>query len=265
MTSRATHRQDRQLLRFIAPAGFNGGVILQNNSGFTTDYNGVELQLTKRLSNRWMAHGSVAYTNWQQNVSGSNSCLGTATSWKGPTNVLTSGGASCGDGVQNFQQSLGSGSKGDVFLSSKWQFNISGLYQLPLNFNIAANLFGRQGYLLPYYASVSGARTRGSSLDALGSRSVIVGNSDNHRLKDVYQLDLRVEKVLPLFQKADLTLSIDMFNALNNDVIIQQSAQLSGRLPAARPIRTTSCPGKGNRVEERMSPRVLRFGARLSF
>ena len=46
-----------------------------------------------------------------------------------------------------------------MFLSSKWQFNVSGLYQLPLNFNVAANLFGRQGYLLPYYASVSAAAT----------------------------------------------------------------------------------------------------------
>ena len=183
------------------------------------------------------------------------------TSWKGPTNVLTSGGASCGDGVQNFQQSLGSGSKTDVYLSSKWQFNISGLYQLPLNFNVAANLFGRQGYLLPYYASVSGGDVGAS----LGSRNVIVGNSDDHRLKNLYQLDLRAEKVLPLFQKADLTLSIDMFNALNNDTILQQAAQLQRTAACGAADPTTSCPGKGNRVEERESPRVLRFGARLSF
>ena len=246
---------------FIAPAGFNGGVILQNDPGYTTDYNGVELQLTKRLSNRWMAHGSVAYTDWKQKVGSGNGCLGTVTSWKGPTNVLTSGGASCGDGVQAFQESTGSGSKGDVFLSSKWQFNISGMYQLPLNFNVAANLFGRQGYLIPYYASVSGGDVGAS----LGARNVIVGNSDDHRLKNLYQLDLRAEKVLPLFQKADLTLSIDMFNSLNSDTVLQQAAQLQRTTPCGASDPTKSCPGKGNRVEERESPRVLRFGARLSF
>ncbi|MGH9442470.1 MAG: hypothetical protein ACRD16_09350, partial [Thermoanaerobaculia bacterium] len=159
-------------------------------------------------------------------------------------------------------------------LSSKWQFNISGMYQLPLNFNIAANLFGRQGYLEPYYASVSGGDVcasdngpcnAGLTSPSIGSRNVIVGNSDNHRLKNLYQLDLRVEKVLPLFQKADLTLSIDMFNSLNSDTIVQQSAQLQRTTPCGASDPTTSCPGKGNRVEERQSPRVLRFGARLSF
>ena len=137
---------------FIAPAGFNGGLILGNDPGFTMDYNGVEMQLTKRLSNRWMAHASVAYTDWKQNVSGANGCLGTVNTWKGPTNVLTTGGAELRRRRSGFQESTGSGSKGDVFLSSKYQFNVSGLYQLPLNFNIAANLFGRQGYLIPYYA-----------------------------------------------------------------------------------------------------------------
>ncbi len=248
---------------FIAPAGFNGGAILTNDPGYTTNYNGVELQLTKRLSNRWMMHGSVAYTDWKQSVNGANGCLASnagLTSWKGPTNVLTPAGSSCADGGQVYQESLGSGSKGDVFLSSKYQFNVSGLYQLPMNFNVAANLFGRQGYLIPYYAAVSGGDVGAS----LGARNVIVGNSDDHRLKNLYQLDLRAEKVLPLFQKADMTLSIDMFNALNSDTILQQAAQLSttacGAANAAK-----SCTGKGNRVEERESPRVLRFGARLSF
>ena len=249
---------------FIAPAGFNGGKILTNNPGFSTDYNGVELQLTKRLSNRWMAHASASYTDWKQNVSGASGCLaqtgGSQTSWKGPTNVLTVFGPSCADGAQNFEESQGSGAKADVFLNSKWQFNVSGMYQLPLNFNIAANLFGRQGYLEPYWASVTGGDVGGT----VGSRQVIVGSSDSHRLKNLYQLDLRAEKVLPLFQKADMTLSIDVFNALNSSTVLQQAAQLSTK-PCGAADSSVSCTGKGNRVEETMSPRVLRFGARLSF
>ena len=249
---------------FVAPSDFNGGLTLANINGYSTNYNGVELQLTKRLSNRWMAHASVAYTDWKQSVDNANGCRaqinGGQATWKGPTNVLTPNGPSCGDGSQVFLQSAGSGSKADVYISSKYQFNISGLYQLPLNFNIAANLFGRQGYLEPYFATVSG----GDVGTSLGSRKVIVGSSDDHRLKNLYQLDLRVEKVLPLFQKADMTLSIDMFNALNSDTILQQAAQLS-TTACGSSSPADSCGGKGNRVEERMSPRVLRFGARLSF
>ncbi len=246
---------------FVAPAGFDGGIEVYNDSGFTTDYNGLELQLTKRLANRWMMHASAAYTDWTQKVSGANGCTGNATTgWAGPTNVLTPFGPSCGNNVQTFEQSAGSGAKGDVFLSSKYQFNVSGMYQLPLNFNIAANLFGRQGYLEPYYAAVSGGDT-GTSL---GTRKVMVGSSDDHRLKNLYQLDLRAEKVLPLFQKADMTLSVDLFNALNTDTVLQQAAQLSTTACGAANA-AVSCPGKGNRVEERVSPRVLRFGARLSF
>ena len=99
---------------------------------------------------------------------------------------------------------------------------------------------------------------------SLGSRKVIVGSSDDHRLNNLYQLDLRAEKVLPLFQKADMTLSIDVFNALNSSTVLQQSQQLSTTACGAS-AAAVSCTGKGNRVEETMSPRVLRFGARLSF
>ncbi len=60
---------------FIAPAAFTGGEELVNDPGFTTDYNGAELQLTKRLSNRWMAHASAAYTDWRANNKGGDSCL----------------------------------------------------------------------------------------------------------------------------------------------------------------------------------------------
>jgi hypothetical protein len=55
-----------------------------------------------------------------------------------------------------------------------------------------------------------------------------------------------------------------MFNALNSDTILQQAAQLSTTACGAANT-AVSCGGKGNRVEERTSPRVLRFGARLSF
>ena len=36
-------------------------------------------------------------------------------------------------------------------LQAKWQFNISGAYQLPLGFTVAGNFYGREGYPIAYY------------------------------------------------------------------------------------------------------------------
>ncbi|HET7451942.1 MAG TPA: TonB-dependent receptor [Thermoanaerobaculia bacterium] len=221
-----------------------GGRLLYNNGSYSQNYSGLDFQLTKRLTNRWMAHFAGNYNLWKQKQDDvANGCIN-------PTNTRTNTGPGCDDGGLVWQRSLGSGSKGDVLQNSKWSFNISGLYQLPLNFNIAANFFGRQGYLHGYYESVND----GSS--ALAQTNVIVGNSDNFRYKNVYNLDLRLEKVIPLFQKSDLTLSIDCFNTLNDSTVLQQVSRLR------------TAPGghnTGNQVEEVQSPRALRFGARLSF
>ena len=38
------------------------------------------------------------------------------------------------------------GSGKNYYTNARWQVNVNGLYQLPAGFEIAANLFGRQGY-----------------------------------------------------------------------------------------------------------------------
>jgi hypothetical protein len=225
------------------PDGFTYGKFLTNQPGYETKYDSVELQLTKRLTNRWMAHGSFTWNNWKQKIS-SSAC-------QDPTNRLTAGGPSCDDGsIAWYGGATNSGSFGNVYINSKWNFNISGLYQLPLNFNVAANLYGRQGYPIPYYV-------RENPGDTLGQRNVLVGNPDDHRNSNLYELDMRLEKVVPLFQKADLTFSLDVFNVLNSNTVLQKQAR-----------GTTHADGSGavaNEIFEIQAPRTLRFGARLSF
>jgi hypothetical protein len=230
-------------------ANFNFGKTLENRPGYSTNYQAVELALTKRLSNRWMAHGSFTWTNWKQNIdSKSKSC-------QDPTNSLGANGDSCDENIVYFGGAGNSGSYGNVYINAKWAFNVSALYQLPWNFNLGANFYGRQGYPAPYYVTVNPIAPNGKS-DGLGSRRVIVGSPDDQRNASLFQLDLRVEKVVPLFQKADLTLSVDLFNALNRQTVLQQ------RINA-----TPNASGKGQagQVYEVQSPRILRFGARLSF
>lgn len=237
-------------------AGLTNGRLLYNNGSYSQSYNGVELQVTKRLSDRWMFHFGGNYNIWKQKQDNvANGCVN-------PNDIRTNTGPGCDDGALVWVKSAGSGSKGDVFINGKWNFNISGLYQLPLNFNVAANFFARQGYLHAYSVTVNEPQfladgvTVNPAHTAYSSQRELIIPSDNLRYANVYELDLRVEKVVPLFQKADLALSIDIFNALNDHTILQQSSSLSLR---------SGGHGAGNRVEEVQSPRALRFGARLSF
>ncbi len=219
--------------------GVPPGFFTYNRPDFNTTYNGVEFTLTKRLADKWMARGSFVYNNNKQHV-GTNGCAD-------PTNVLTSSSTNaqtCRDNDFVSVQSTGSGSKGSVFLNSKWQFNVVGMYQLPLGFNVAANLYGRQGYPLNWFRNSSGPN------DKL-VRSVEVVATDTQRYKNVYEFDLRAEKVMNITASSTLTVSVDLFNATNENTVLQRFNRLA---------RSNT-----NNIKEIQSPRIWRFGARLAF
>jgi hypothetical protein len=229
--------------------GYDGnfGKFETNRPGYSTKYDSVELQMTKRLTNRWMAHGSFTWTNWKQDI-GSGSC-------QDPTNTLTANGPACADGsIGWYGGASNSGSFGNVYINSKWAFNVSGLYQLPLNFNVAANLYGRDGYPAPYFVRVN-------PHDGLGTRNVLIGDPDSHRNSDLYELDMRLEKVVPLFQKADLTFSLDVFNVMNSNTVLQKQIRGSSSDAGA----TGGSGATANEIFEIQAPRTVRLGARLSF
>ncbi len=95
--------------------------------------------------------GNFTYNTNRQHV-GANGCID-------PTNLLTNttvNAQSCRDNDLVAIQSTGSGSKGSVFLNSRWQFNVTGMYQFPLGFNLAANVYGRQGYPINWYITSTG-------------------------------------------------------------------------------------------------------------
>jgi hypothetical protein len=159
---------------------------------------------------------------------------------------------------------VGSGSFGQVFLGSKWGFNVTGLYQLPFNFNVAANLYGRQGYVNPYFVQVDTGNGE-------GTRYALIGNGTENRLKNVYNLDLRLEKVIAIAAKASLTLSIDVFNALNANTILQREndatpSPADSSLPASTYCTAANpCTAAAGGIDEIQNPRAIRFGARVSF
>ncbi len=218
-----------------------------NRGDFSTTYQGVELVLTKRLSDKWMARGSFVWNDNKQQV-GAGGCID-------PTNQLAgagnnSGGAStvnaqtCRDNDYVAIQSTGSGSKTSVFLNSTWQFSFNALYQLPYNFNISTNVFGRQGFPINWYLNST------SPTDGL-TRNVVVVPAGSDRYKDVYEWDLQVGYVVKIFGTGTMTLTGSCFNVLNSATVLQRFNRLERSNTA--------------QIKEIQSPRVARFGVQIAF
>lgn len=244
-------------------------LIRENRPDYNTTYNGVELTMQKRLSNNWMVRGNFGYQDWKQHA-GSGACTN-------PTNVLdgTFGGSCPGDDIMVAPSGTGSGAFGNVFTNSKWNFNIAGLYQLPYGFNIGGNFYGRQGY--PYLQWI-----RINAGDGNGAVPVVVSPLDQQRHPNVYDFDLRIEKVIDV-KPLQIALSIDVFNVANSGTVLQRQGligtcvvpRLSGPNPNPTPACDTSKTtgpqqaftknANYNIITQLESPRVVRAGVRVSF
>lgn len=228
-----------QLKEGISPSPFS---VLTNRPDYEQTYNGLELNLTKRMSNRWMMRGNVSFADWKQNVGAGASA--------DPTHLRTAQGCSNCDGDIVVQGSgTGSGAKGGIYINAGWAYNVTGVYQLPFGINVGANLLGREGYVIPYIHRVSGPRD--------GAKNVLIGGVDDYRHDDVMNLDMRVGKEFRFPAGIGLTLSADVFNVTGENTVLQRNTRI---------YRTaTALDATRNRISEIQSPRVFRFGARISF
>ncbi len=224
------------------------------NGDYETEYKGASLTFNKRLANRWMLRGNFSFSDWKYNKAGDR---------PDPTPILA-GGTTDGNYVNQgdvFLQGSGPGSGNfrNVYINAKWSFAVNGLYQVapdrPWGFNVAGNLTGRQGYPDPFWINLSPGKLSVPS-PGTGGEVVQIGAADSNRLDNVIDFDLRVEKEFT-FQDFGLTLGADCFNVFNEAFVLQRQGQFSH---SAAPT-----PATATFVNEVMSPRVFRFGARLSF
>ncbi len=235
--------------------------VMGNRPGYSQRYEGMELTATKRMSNRWMLRGNLTLQNWTQHVSSSGivdpTCQRVTGTGTNPNNVT---GDICS--VSNNSQVLvgsgtGSGSFGGVYINSKWSYSVAGAYQIPfIESSLGFNLNGRQGYALPYVVRVTAPGGE-------GQKNLIVPSSlDQFRNPNVNDLDLRLAKDIRL-SRAGLTLSIDAFNVINSNTILQRNVTRLGTASATTGAFTPF--GSSNHVTEVLSPRVFRLGARVTF
>jgi hypothetical protein len=211
--------------------------VINNRPGYNQTYKGLELTATKRMSNRWMLRGNVTLQDWKQHVSSSGII--------DPTRQRTTYGCTVCNDVEVLQGSgTGSGAKGGVYINSKWAYNLTGAYQIPVvETSLGFNLTGRQGYAIPYAYRVTTNE---------GFKFLLAENeTDSFRHPNLNELDLRLAKDLH-FQRVGLTISADAFNVLNAQTVLQRDVTRLNR-------------ASSNHITELQSPRVFRLGARLSF
>jgi hypothetical protein len=209
--------------------------VITNRPDYSQKFSGLELTATKRLSHKWMMRGSVSYNDYTESC-GKNAVAN-------PTQTL--GGC---PGGQVAPQSAGSGAFQNVFVNSKWNVNLNGLYTLPWDFSIGASFTGRQGYPLPLRDNVTGLRG--------GSLNVVLNDVGEVRFANVYEFDLRIAKDFRFFNRAGLTLSGDLFNAPNQRTILQRTTNV---------LQNEKIRGGAYRITELQSPRVWRLGAKFNF
>jgi hypothetical protein len=223
-----------------------GGRIRANRAGYSRTFSGLELTLTKRLSNRWMSRMAFSWNDWVENFDG------TPVTFNGnPAPIETD---PLVDGGQVALLSGGSG-KASFYSSVKWQFYANALWQGPWGLDLSGALFGRQGG--PYPVDIRAAYGRDGTLSGLAVPTV-----DANRYDNIWNFDMRLAKTFKFSRGSGLTLSAEWFNVFNSGYVL--SRYRFANVAAFTAANQGAEPGLG-RIEEIISPSIFRVGARLFF
>jgi len=223
------------------------GVTINNQQGAKQKYYGVDLSFVKRLSHHWMVRANFGWNNFTQH-------LDTAL-LDNPNNLW--GGTNCGAPAQESCIATGWSSKTSVFINANWQFNLNALYQGPYGINVGANFFGRQGFPNPYYV-----RTRATDAAGISHRYLTqIGNADDFRYDNVYQLDLRLSKSFNI-GKMTVIPSAEIFNVANSATILQRYQRVGDYRASTGEFTQNDF---FNQILEVQSPRILRLGISVNF
>jgi hypothetical protein len=206
-------------------------VVQTNQPDRYRDYNGFELTLGKRMSNRWSANGSFAYNNaidhWDSGAA-----------YEDPTNIAQQ------NGFQYAPESGGSGLD-SIFTNAKWLVKMSGQWTTPLwDLNLAGAYNGRQGYPFPQSILTPNKANGG------GTSQVLLDPLGDVRLETLQTIDLRIDRAMT-FGQVRLIPSLDIFNLLNTNTILA--------------FRRQQAATNANDISAIVAPRVARFGVRVSW
>ena len=222
----------------VSAGGF--GRYRTNQDGYSTQFKGLEVTVNRRMANKWRARVALSLNDWTENfdgtpVSGNPGTAGSGSPTRQDIAPLENGG-------QVSIQGGGSG-KASFYSSFKWQVFASVGATLPASLDLSASFFGRQGGLLPVILRLGGG--------ADGTLNVLTtGSVDRERYAALKNLDLRLARNSKI-GKVTVTPSVEVFNVFNTGDVLGVFRQATS--------------ANFRRVDDVISPRILRIGARLSF
>lgn len=232
-----------------------GGTQFTNRPDYSQNFKGFEVTATKRLSNKWMLRGYVAWQDWKNDI-GPRGILN-PTPFQNRSNV---------DGEHVANASGGSGDKGDVFPgTATWTSSLNGLYQLPWDMAISGVLTAREGYLVPLFNQTQGF-TNGDGSAANINYSI--GSLDSFRYDDLINLNLKLSKVFKM-GSTKVDLAVEVFNVFNEDTVLQRNRGFGLHRNNGQNAQAFDDAGTRlspyRQVDEYLSPRIARFSATINF
>lgn len=205
--------------------------LLTNQPGFNREYKGLEITMRKRASNGLTISGSLTLQDTPE--------FYPQGSYEDPTNIENL------DGAQYAPLSGGSGID-NIYTNATWLARVTAAYVVPWQ-QIGLSIFwnGRSGYATPY-----GIQTP-SRANGAGVATVFLNPLGDDRLPTYHNLDFRLDKSVKIMKTSKVTFSAEVFNVFNTDIV-----------QSRRRIQNAS---NANLISSLVAPRVMRFGARLTW
>lgn len=233
---------------YLPVAGFPGATpyrMIDKSAAYRT-YLGLDLVLTKRLSNRWFLNASVTLQDQRVHWGGS---------YIDPTNKWALDGKLFGN------WGGGAGGKTSVQMHARWMAKVSALYQLPLGFDVSGTFLAREGWKIPNYVTL--AYSGNDPWPGLyKSNTIYVQAATSDSLPTFFNLTFRVEKRIAV-GAGKMYLMADVFNLLNSAIVNRAYDAYYGTYY----VNTQeSAANPTNRLyNEILNPRVWRLGLRFEF
>jgi hypothetical protein len=216
-----------------------GGRTLTNQAGYHQNCWSLDLVANRRLANRFMLRGFVTLQQQREYFDDPSRAIQDPTP-RVQTLVPFVSGLVDGGAVVN----LTPGGQSEFFINARWSYSVSGLYELPWGLSLAGSVYGREGYPIGEVITVNRP-------DGLGLTPVLIEpDMGARRFPSLHLLDLRLQKRLAL-GRAEATLNLDLFNALNSSVVLRQQTE-----GTATTFRSP---------QEILAPRLLRLGLQVRF
>jgi len=210
------------------------------------DYFGLDLAMTKRLSNNWFMNASLTLQDQRAHW---------GDSYLDPTNQWAVDGQPYGNWSGAFNDKI------SAQMYARWIFKASALYQLPLGIDVSATLVAREGWKIPHY--ITFAYENSENWPGLyRANTIYIQAATKDSLPSMINLGFRLEKKLTV-GSTRMWLMADVFNLLNRATVNRATDANYG----VYYVDTgTYAASPYNRVyNEILNPRTIRLGVRFEF